>query len=101
VSSLNRQKIHHLDEEVLFNQLKELAENLGIEVCNENISLEESSGTGGLCRIKGKYTLFIHSHVSMNKRIQVMIQSLRKFDLENIYVKPAIRKLLDEFAEED
>jgi hypothetical protein len=98
---LNRQKIHHSDEEVLLNQLKELAEKLGIEVCNENVSLEESSGTGGLCRIKGKYILFIHSHASIHEKIQVMVQSLRKFDLEDIYIKPAIRKLLDEFAQED
>ncbi|MCG6533494.1 MAG: hypothetical protein L7F78_02115 [Syntrophales bacterium LBB04] len=96
-----RQHTDPLDEEDLLNQLRELAAKLGIEVLHENISLEESSGAGGLCRIQDKYTLFLHSQASIKEKTLVMIKSLRKFDLEDIYVKPAIRKLLEEPANKE
>jgi hypothetical protein len=87
--------ISFLDEEVLLNQLKELVEKIGIEIRLKNLTMEEASSTGGLCRINEKYILFIHTGAPIRKKIQVMTEALRKIDLEDIYVKPAIRKLLD------
>jgi len=40
-----------MDEEVILSQLEELAEKLEILVRDENINIEESSSTGGLCRV--------------------------------------------------
>ena len=48
-----------MDEEVILSQLEELAEKLEILVRDENINIEESSSTGGLCRVEGKYILSI------------------------------------------
>jgi N-dimethylarginine dimethylaminohydrolase len=84
-----------LKEVFILGQLEELAEKLGIEVRYENVNVEESSGTGGLCRIKGKYALIIHSHATSREKIQVMTAALKVFDLGDIYVKPAIRELLE------
>ena len=84
-----------MNEEVLLNQLEDLAEKLGILVRDENINIEESSSSGGLCRIEGKYVLILNSKITVKEKNQVMINALRQFDLSDIYIKPVIRELLE------
>lgn len=84
-----------MNEEILLNQLEDLAEKLEILVRNENINIEESSTTGGLCRIEGKYVLILHSKATVKEKIQVMVKALNQFDLSDMYLKPVIRELLD------
>lgn len=88
-----------MNEEVLLYQLEELAEKLEISVRDENINVEESSSTGGLCRVEGKYVLLLNSKVTVKEKIQVMIKALQQFDLSDIYVKPIIRELLEGYEE--
>ena len=88
-----------MNEEVLLNQLEELAEKLGILVRDENINIEESSSSGGLCRIEGQYVIILHSKASVKEKIQVMITALQQFDLRDMYIKPVIRELLDGYKE--
>jgi hypothetical protein len=84
-----------MNDEVLLNQLEELVEKLEILVRDENINIEESSSTGGICRIEGKYVLILHSKATVKEKIQVMIKALHQFDLSDIYIKPVIRELLE------
>ena len=84
-----------MNEEVLLNQLEELAGKLGILVRDENINIEESSSTGGLCRIEGKHVLILNSKATVKEKNQVMIKALQQFDLSDIYIKPIIRELLE------
>ena len=84
-----------MNEDVLLNQLEDLAEKLGILVRDENINIEESSSTGGLCRIEGEYVLILNSKATVKEKNQVMIDALQQFDLSDIYIKPVIRELLE------
>jgi hypothetical protein len=84
-----------MDEEVILSQLEELAEKLEILVRDENINIEESSSTGGLCRVEGKYILILNSKATVKEKIQVMITALKQFDLTDMYIKPVIRELLE------
>jgi hypothetical protein len=88
-----------MNEEILLNHLEELAEKLGILVRDENINIEESSSTGGLCRIEGKYVLILNSKATVKEKLQVMINALQQFDVSEIYIKPAIRELLEGYKE--
>jgi len=88
-----------INEEVLLNQLEDLAEKLGILVRDENINIEESLSTGGLCRIEGEYVLILNSKATVKEKNQVMIKALQQFDLSDIYIKPVIRELLEEYKE--
>ena len=88
-----------MNDEVLFNQLEELANTLGIAIRHENINVENLPGTGGLCRIKGEYVLILHSRLTVREKIRVLTGALRQFDLDEIYVKPALRALLEESAD--
>ncbi len=57
--------------------------------------MEESSSSGGLSLVEGKYILILNSKTTVQEKIQVAIKALRQFDLNDVYVKPLIRELLD------
>jgi hypothetical protein len=88
-----------MDDEVILSYLEELAEKLEILVRDENINIEESSSTGGLCRVEGKYVIILNSKATVKEKIQVMIMALQQFDLTDMYMKPLIRELLDGYSE--
>jgi hypothetical protein len=69
-----------MNDEVILSYLEELAEKLEILVRDENINIEESSSSGGLCRVEGKRVIILNSKATIKEKIQVMITSLQQFD---------------------
>lgn len=90
-----------MNDAVRLNLLQEVAEKLGIEVRHEEVKTEDAPSPGGLCRIAGKYVLIINAKATMKEKSLIMIEALRKFDLDSIYIRPAIRELLDGPLEDD
>ncbi len=85
-----------MSDEFLLDQLEALANTLGIKIRYENLNLEESSGVGGLCRLKAEYVLIIQAQASVKEKMQVLIEVLKRFPLGDIYIRPVIRELLGE-----
>ena len=85
-----------MEKELLLSQLEELAGKLGIAIRYENVTTEESSGSGGLCRLKGEYVLIIHSQAAVEEKIRILLKALKPFPIGDIYVKPVIRELLED-----
>lgn len=75
----------------LYAQLRELAEGLSITVRED--SLEGSRG--GLYTLKGQRTLIVNRDLPLDARADLLIEILRKEDLSNVFVKPALRGLLE------
>jgi len=88
-----------MNDEVILSYLEELAEKLDILVRDENINIEESSSSGGLCRIEGKQVFILNSKATVKEKIEVMIAALHQFDLTQMYIKPVIRELLEGYKE--
>ncbi|MDM7986241.1 MAG: hypothetical protein QUS13_02785 [Smithella sp.] len=84
-----------MDDEVILNYLEELAERLEILVRDENINLDDVSSSGGLCLVEGQYILILNSKTTLQEKIQVAIKALQQFDLNDVYVKPVVRELLE------
>jgi hypothetical protein len=82
-------------DELLLSQLEDLANKLGIAIRHFKFIRDESSGRGGLCRIRGEYVLFVDSQATTKEKILVTIEALKQFDLGDIHVNPAIRDLLE------
>ena len=89
-----------MDDKTLMAQLEELAENLAIEVRYEDIRKEGSFFTGGLCRLKGKDILIVNSDATMADKIQTLAKALKRFDLSQIFMRPALREFLAKLPEE-
>ena len=84
-----------MDDETLLSELTALAGKLGIEIRCGNIGVEEAHRRGGLCRVQGQYFLIMHSRLTRREKIRVMTEALRGLAIEDVYLKPVIRELLD------
>ena len=84
-----------MKNELLLSQLEDLANKLEITIRHFKFIRDESSGPGGLCRIRGKYVLFIDSQATTKEKILVTTEALKQVDLGDIQVMPVIRDLLE------
>ena len=84
-----------MNNELLLNELETLAGKLGIAIRYENVNGEESSGSGGLCRLKGEYVLIIHTQATVQEKIRIILEAVKPFPIGDVYVKPIIRELLE------
>ena len=91
-----------MDESNLIDYLEELAESLGIEIRYEAIRQDEDSiyVAGGLCLLKGEYVLIINTKASLIERIKTLATAVRHFDLDQVYIRPVLRELLDKIPEQ-
>jgi hypothetical protein len=85
-----------MDDHIALDQLEALADGLGIEVRYEKILQDDVTVSGGLYRLKGKNVIVIDARAKPRDRIRVLIQAMKPFDLTNVYVRPALRELLEE-----
>ena len=90
-----------MDQDTIIDQLDELAEGFGIQIRYEPIKQDEDlvKIVGGLCLLRGDYVLIIDSKAAMRDNIRTFAEALRHFDLDQIYIKPVLRELLDKIPE--
>jgi hypothetical protein len=86
-----------MDEKAAIEQLEELAESFGIQIRHEPIKQDEDlvRVAGGLCLLRGNYVLIIDSKAATGEKIRVLAEAMTHFDLDRIYIKPALRELLE------
>ena len=88
-----------MNENIILSQLEELAGKLGIQIRYETIKKEDFLNTGGLCRLKGEYVFIINSKATTKDKIQTLARAVKRFDLTQVYIRPALREFLDKFLE--
>jgi hypothetical protein len=84
-----------LDERVVLGHLEALAHTLEIQIRYEVIESETAFPSGGLCRIRDKQVILVNTKATVGEKVQTLIRALRRFDLSNMYLKPALRDLLE------
>jgi hypothetical protein len=91
-----------MDENTIIEQLEELIERFGIQIRREAIKQDEDlvNIVGGLCLLRGEYVLIINSKATMMDRIKTLAMALKHFDLDQIYLRPVLRELLDKIPEQ-
>jgi hypothetical protein len=91
-----------MDENTILEQLEELAERFGVKIRYEAIKEDEDSihVVGGLCLLRGEYVLIIDSRATVKDRVQTLATALKHFDLDQIYLRPVLRELLDRIPEQ-
>ena len=75
--------------------LKEIASKLSIDIITSNLFDPEIIVKSGYCKVKGKNIIIIDSTLSSQEQSEVIIRTLRKFDMESIYLPPWIRERLE------
>jgi hypothetical protein len=85
-----------MDENTIIDQLEELAGRFGIQIRYEPIRQDEDlvRVVGGLCVLRGEYVAIIDSKAAMKDKIRTLAEAVAHFDLDGIYIKPALREIL-------
>ncbi len=78
----------------ILSQLEELAYKFGIDIRYEDLCYEDFMSKGGLCRIKDKTYIIVNQKESMEKQVKTIAKALGKFDLEAVYMRPALREFI-------
>ena len=91
-----------MDENSLIDLLEELTEGFGVKIRYEAIRQDEDAVyvAGGLCLLKGEYVVIVNSKATAKERINTLATALKHFDLDQVYIRPALRELLDKIPEQ-
>lgn len=84
-----------MNENTLLEHLEEIAHRLGVELRYENLCQGVVRSEGGYCRVAGKALILINRRDSREQKIRILCRSLKKLDLQGIFIPPAVRKVLE------
>ena len=82
-----------MDDVSILRELENLADELDLEIRYETIE-----GSGGLCRVGDKRCLILNRSSSPNQLVRVLSLALSRFPLEDVFINPHVRELLQERA---
>ncbi len=84
-----------MDVKSQLEDLKNLAAKLLIEIQYRNLSSAEFKIQSGFCRVNGKQIIILDKWVPVWEQVNIILETLRGFDLEDIYLSPWIRERLE------
>jgi len=85
-----------MKDDKLTEALEEVAGRLGVKVSVERIiknSIRQPHG--GLCWVDGEPRIIIHKKLTDAEKVQVLVDALRGFDLEDMHIPPEVRQVLE------
>jgi hypothetical protein len=86
-----------MDESTIIRQLEELAVTFGLQIRYEPIRIDDDlpNVPGVVCRLKGDNVLIINSNSTVRDKIKTLAEAVKNFDLDQVYILPVIRELLE------
>ena len=79
--------------EQMTEALEQVASQVGVRVRYE-VMTGETAGAGGLCKLKGAWTVIIDRRTPSADRAAMLIDALAGFDTDNLYLPPKLREAL-------
>lgn len=76
--------------EKLLEDLKQLAEQIGVEVI-----IDKGNFSGGFCLVYEQRKIVLNRHLPPEIKVAKLAQSLAHFPLEDLYMKPALREYIE------
>ena len=78
-----------------FEDLKKVAGQLSIDIVTDSLFDPEISIQSGYCKVKGKNIIILDELLSIEEKSAVILQTLKKFDLETVYLPSWIREHIE------
>jgi len=88
-----------MNPDQLYQDLKELAEKLGVSVLEHNFQKTGIKVKSGLCKVKGKTLFIIDKHSSVNDKNEILLSCISKMPHEDIFIVPYLREKLKRYHE--
>lgn len=83
--------------EQLYQELKNIAEKLGLFVSEQNFRTAGIHVKSGYCKVKGQYQCIIDKHMKLNLKLEALAECLSQMPHESIYVIPAVREYIERY----
>ncbi|RMF95323.1 MAG: hypothetical protein D6734_05745 [Candidatus Schekmanbacteria bacterium] len=83
-----------MKQELILEQLEELAEKLSIKVQYEDLKKAGIKLRGGSCRVEDENRIIIDKRLRINEKVEILANELSKLNLENVYIPPRIKSIL-------
>jgi hypothetical protein len=83
------------DVENKIEDLKSVTGKLAIEVEITDLNDQEFQIQSGYCKMNGKDLILLDKNLSLQEQAEIILKTLKNFDLENIYVASWIREHLE------
>ena len=80
------------DVENKIEDLKSVTGKLAIEIEITDLNDQEFQIQSGYCKMNGKDLILLDKNLSLQEQAEVILKTLKNFDLENIYVASWIRE---------
>jgi hypothetical protein len=87
---LRKKKQVSPEQKQILLELEEVVAKLGFRV-----RFEKGNFRGGHCIVKEEKLFLINSRFEPDKKISTLARSLNQFNLEDIFIKPHIRELIE------
>ena len=84
-----------MDEEKMMLELLAAARSAGIKVREAPLSGAEGGARSGLVLLRGTPVLLLDKGLSAGDRVEQLARALRCADLDNVYLSPAARSLIE------
>jgi len=84
-----------MKEDEVLSGLESVMTTLGVQV-----RYEKGDFAGGLCKLKDKQLLILNSAMPPNQKIKVLANELSHMELENVFMVPALRQVIDDVGKE-
>ena len=84
-----------LDVKSRLEDLKSVAEKLAIEIEIVNLNNQEFQIQSGYCKMNGKNLILLDKNISLQEQSEILLHTLKNFDLEDIYVTSWIREFIE------
>ncbi len=87
-------KIKEKEFEEVLTELKELALQLGAKV-----RFEKGDFKGGYCLLRESKIIVINKLANKQRKVMILAAALKELGIEEMYLSPKIREVIDEMAE--
>jgi hypothetical protein len=87
-------KIKEKEFEEIIQDLKALALQLGAEV-----RFEKGDFKGGYCLLKENKIIVINKMMNLQRKVMILSAALKELGVDQIYLNPRMREIIDEMAE--
>lgn len=79
--------------EQITETLEQAAAHLGIRVRYETMT-GDTSGSGGLCKVKGTWCVIIDRKTPSADRAALLVEALASFDTDGVFLPPQLREAI-------
>lgn len=86
-------KIKEKEFEKILQELKDLAQQLGAVV-----RFEKGDFKGGYCLLKENKIIIINKMANYQRKVMILAAALKELGIEEMYLSPKIREVIDEMV---